>query len=1181
MASCPSCGAEIEAAAHFCPSCGAGLVGACPACGAETRVGAQFCASCGHRLDLAAPAEEERKLVTVLFADLTGSTALGERLDPERLRVLLADYFAAMASIIESWGGTVEKFVGDAVMAVFGIPAMHEDDAERGLRAALEMQARLGEMNPELAERHGVELAMRVGVNTGEVIAGTGGDQFMVTGDVVNVAARLQQTADPGEVVAGERTYLSARGAYVFEPLEEKTLKGKALPVRAWRLIEKGEVVRQRGVPGVSTRLIGRERELGLLDTLYRRAVEEARPGLVTILGQAGIGKTRLTEEFVGRAEADTPPAAVYRGRCLPYGEGITYWALREILWAAGGIMLDDSGTAAREKLERLVRGLLDGSDVDAAEADRVLFALAKTAGISVPANPLDRMSPESIGEELGLAWPRFLSALAVERRTLVVIDDLHRAEPPLLDMIERLVSRSTGRALLVATARPEFVENRPGWSSRHGMSQISLEPLTESDAQALLVQLVPDLGPRLRERVLAAAEGNPLFAEEIVAHLIDKGVLERAPHAIVEVNPDAPVTIPDTVRGVLAARVDALPSREKRVLQDAAVIGRTFWATTLESMHPDGGTREALDALEDKALIVTRSTSALPGQTELSFRHGLARDVAYQSIPKGRRARAHADVARWIERLTGDRREEYVDLIAHHYESAAIPEDAELAWPADASLREEIRSKAIAALLEAGRAATARFAIDQALGFGSRALELARTDVERLGGLELKAQAAHAAVRADEAWSYYTDALQIAERLADAEVASRLRANITLLWSRYGGAFTGDDWKPVAVGVVERGLEEAGEESPTFETGALLAGRSGFRWWKLAPREKERARADAERAVEIAQMIGSPILLSYALDSLTANAEEDGFCESADLAERTLRAGESIEDRVGAHEMLVTSAIAFSQAGRFEAAASVAEQAAALAANLGPHQGLHAGSAQTSSLLPPGRLEELREATAQAPDLVLEEGMHTCMHGLAALAGQALAAFETGYKTGAARALEIFDSTARTSPSVAYAFRTTDILRPLVGAHEARRRLEDIDEPTDARETIFKLRAELQVYPLTAEWDQFERVSAEARPLARRACAPYLEWIADWGEAVRLATSGSSAEALAKATAALASLEEFGERYTAALLLADLAHFLDGEAASGAAAEAARRLEAMGARASAAKARELRPSRS
>jgi class 3 adenylate cyclase len=1115
--------------------------------------------------------EEERKLVTVLFADLTGSTALGEQLDPERLRTLLSDYFTAMASVIESRGGVVEKFIGDAVMAVFGIPTAHEDDAERALRAALEMQACLEDLNAEIAERHGVQLAIRIGVNSGEVIAGTGGDQFMVTGDVVNVAARLQQTAEPGEVVAGERTYLVTRGAFVVEPLEDKALKGKSLSVRAWRVVGTAEPLRPRGVPGISSRLVGRERELALLETLYRGSADEARPALVTILGQAGIGKSRLTEEFLARARPGPAAPAVYRGRCLPYGEGITYWALREILWGTAGILLGDPADVAAEKLTRLVRTLFEAARVEDGEVDRVLYALATTAGIVLPENPLDEMSPESIGEELGLAWPRFLSALAARGPTLVVIEDLHRGEAPLLDMVEHLVSRSTGPVFMIATGRPELAQVRAGWSARSGMSQISLDPLSDSHAETLLHELLPSVSSGLRQRILAAAEGNPLFAEEIVAHLIDRGVLARTPDGIDEVSPDANVTIPDTVRALLAARVDVLPAEEKRTLQDAAVVGRIFWTTTLEAMR-DGSVRPALRALEDKGFVLTRPTSSLSGQTELAFRHGLIRDVAYESIPKGRRASAHAEVGRWIEELAGGRREEYVELIAHHYESAARPEDSELAWPTDAAHRDEVRNRAVVALLDAGRAATMRFAIDQALDFGDRALALARTDAECLAALELKAQAAHAAVRADEAWSYYLEALATAEPLGDPGATQQLRARATLLWTRYRGALTGDEWKPKAVRILREGLKEAGEGRASFELGALLAGRAALRYWNMAPRSKEDARRDAERAVAIAQEIGSETLLSYALDGLSAEVTQGGFCESAELAGRALAVGRSMEDRGEAHELIVTAAIAFADAGRFDEAAVAGAEAASLAARLGPHRGLHAGSAQTNALLPPGRLAELREATATAPDLVAEEGMHTCFHGLMALAGQVLSASETGDTGAAKRAREIYNTTAVSGAGI-HGYRTIEILRPLIGADEARRRVEQIEGRESVQGEVYRLRVELQLSTLERDWERLQECADSARMLARSACAPYLEWIADWGQAVELAERGGARDAIAKARAAASALEAYGERYTAARLLVDLLPFLEAGAASEIAQDTIQRLEAMGAMGSAAEA--------
>lgn len=1180
--SCPSCSAEVDGSARFCPSCGRALVEACPSCGVEVRVGARFCAACGHRLDAPSAKSAERKLVTVLFADLTGSTTLGEQLDPEQLRSLLTEYFAAMASVIEGWGGVVEKFIGDAVMAVFGIPTSREDDAERALRAALEMQERLAELNDELAERHGVRLAVRIGVNSGEAIAGMGSDQFLVTGDVVgdvvNVAARLEQTAEPGEVVAGERTYLATRGIFQAEPLGERDLKGKSLPTRAWRIVGTDELAPPSELVSAHGKLVGRARELSLLETLYRGCVDEGRPALVTILGDAGVGKSRLTEEFVAAAGRGAGAPGVFRGRCLSYGEGITYWALREILWSAAGILLGDQAEAAADKLRGLVRELLeDGEDPE--EADRVLFALATTAGIVVPDNPFDGMSPESIGEELGLAWPRFLSALAARGPTIVVIDDLHRAEPPLLDMVEHLLARSTGPLMIVATGRPELVQLRPGWSARPGLSQIGLEPLAGSHAEELLVELVPSVGAELRGKILAAAEGNPLFVEEIVEHLVDQGVLARTGGEIAEVAPDAEITIPDTVRAVLAARVDALPSDEKQALQEAAVIGRVFWAKTLESMLASP-VREALRALEDKGFVLTHPSSSLLGQAELTFRHGLIREVAYESIPKARRASAHAEVGRWIEEIAGARRDEYVELIAHHYESAARPEDAELAWPTDPGRRGEIRSAAVAVLVDAGRAETARFAIDQALGFGDRALALAQSDSERLAAYELKAHAAQSAVRADEAWGYYLEAIASAERLGARDEVQRLRARTTLLWSRWRGMLTGQEWTPMAGEILRDGLREAGDGTASFELGAFLTGRAAAGFWKLAEISVENPRRDAERAIEIAQEIGSKTLLSYAFDVLYMEIAEDGFCESGEYARRAVEVAGSMEDRGEAHELLVTAAIAFANAGRFDDAASTGAETVALASRLGPHRTLHSGSALTNALLPPGRLAELGEVTATAAALVREEGMHTCFHGLYALSGQALCAFEDGDAEAMRQALDVFDSAEVSAAVVLSPAHTLDLLRPLIGADAVRERLGAAepagDERPGAQRLVHEVRLDLQLCALARDWATLASLEECARSLSRSACAPYLDWIADWARAVELADRGEMREASEKALAAASALEGFGERYLAARLLVDLLPLLDAREAERIAETAIPRLEAMGAKSSAEQARAL-----
>jgi len=1120
------------------------------------------------------PQKEERKLVTVLFADLTGSTALGERLDPERLRALLAQYFGAMATVIEGWHGKVEKFIGDAIMSVFGIPSTHEDDAERALNAALDMQSRLAELNDELHDLHGVRLAIRIGVNTGEVLAGSEGTQPMVSGDAVNVAARLQQVAEPAQVVVGERTHLAARGAFAFEVLPSRALAGKASPVRCWRLLGRSELVRRRGISGIAARTIGRERELGIVTSLYRTTIDEGRPGLVTIMGDAGVGKTRLVEEFLTRARS-VAPSAVFIGRCLSYGEGTTYWALREILWEAAGIRLDDPASIAAEKLERLCAELFADSSDGASDADRVVFALATTAGIAVVDNPLAMTSPESIGEELGLAWPRLVSALAARQPTVIVIEDLHRAEAPLLDMLDHLVTRSSGSVLLVATARPELSTMRPAWSSRPGVSQIRLDPLTTFETDELLAELLPAVRPETRQKVATAAEGNPFFAEEIVGHLLDKGVLVSHEQGVVEEREITSVTIPDSVHVLLAARVDALPVMEKRTLQDAAVVGRIFWRTALDFMAGDNpSTRASLAALESRDLIVARPNSSLPGQAEFAFRHALTREVAYRSIPKARRAQAHAGVANWIEELVGERRLEYIELLAHHYESAGDPEAAALAWPADSAARERFRTRALAALLEAGLAALSRFVIDASLGFAERAIAVAEGDTERLRCLTLKAQAAHAGVRTDEAWAAYLGALGIAERTGDAQGASLLRANATLLWTRYGGAFRDESWKPVAQELM-KGLEELGEGVRTFEGAALLIGRSMSSEFGL-PVDTSSSLEDAERAVEIAKAVGSQHLLSHALDAVAWTTQTQGFCGSETTARRMLDAASMIADRVQSQELLVTAAMAFAAAGRFEEGGRVGEEAAREARRLAPHHRLHGAAAQSACLLPTGHLDRLLEATADVGELVHEEGDQTCNFGRQALLARVVSLFEANEQSAAAAVLAQFDGAReswRESPPWSDP-SAPEVLRPFVGLEAARERAERAVASDMIADGVRRVRAQLQLRALAGEWEEVERLDIEARRLAPQACAPYLAWIADWAGAVRLATAGRSVESIERARAATGALAEYGERYRAARLLVDLLPLLDPAFRGPLAEEVAARLEPIGALASAFEAR-------
>jgi DNA-binding SARP family transcriptional activator len=1074
----------------------------------------------------AAPAVEERpperKLVTVLCAELPEP---GEALDPEELRSAAARAHEPLHAMLRGFGGTLEAPRGGIATALFGAPVAHEDDPERAVRAAI-----------AACERGH---AARAGVATGEAIVEPGDGAELASGQVFTAAARLCRRAPDGAVLVEDVTFRATRDGVAYEPAGGE-----------WR----AQCVRgDRGRARRAAPLVGRERELALLETLHGTVVEERRPRLVTVVGEAGVGKSRLVEELASRVGAGE--ATVLTGRCLAFGEGTTYWAAREVLWEAAGIALDDSGSAAARKLGALTAE--HGLDATTASA------LAVSAGISLPENELEGASPESVAEEIALAWPRLLSALAARFPVLVTIEDLHWAEEPLLAMLERIVARSEGPIMLLATARPAFAEAHPGWSYRGGMSQLGLEPLTQAQSHELVERLLPVAGTALRERVVGLAEGNPFFTEEIAHHLGEE--------------PEPAAVIPNSVRALLAARIDGLPAAEKSALQHAAVVGRRFWVSALEPNQTGLPLPPLLRRLEERGLLVSRTTSSLPGQRELSFAHGLTREVAYASTPRGARCRTHAAVGGWLERLAGDRRGEFIDLLAYHWEAAADPADADLAWPAESPQREEVRSKAVAALLDAGRAARKRFQTEQALRYASRALGLVGSDAERLAVLELEAASLHAAVRADEALAKYLKALALARETGDAAAVSRLTAGATLLCARYRGAFTRHDWTATVVELVQQGLGEVGEDSVAFETGALLIGRlAAPRWQGLRFGDTSSARRDAERVFQIARAIDSPYLLAAGLHGLYKVVIEEGLGECAQLAERMVEAAEQMRDRVEAHEAIVIASTSFFWAGEFDRAREVADSAIAAAAALSAHHRLHATAVQTACLTAAGRMPELLDATAEVADLVREEGSRTCPYGALALSRRALALFEAQQAPAAAEVFELLLEATPRERAAAYLYRAAEVLRPFVGVDAIRSAMERIDSlpPLDAADETSKLRLELQLAALGGEPARLDPLVAQARRLADTASAPFLVSMADWADAVALARSGAAAEALASARAACAALEGYGEQYTAARLLVDLLPLLDAELAGEAAEEVADRLEAMGALASAAEAR-------
>ena len=685
----------------------------CPSCGTTVAEGARFCANCGALL-AARTAEEERKLATIVFADVTGSTDLGEQLDPERLRTILTEYFAVMARVIEQWGGTVEKYIGDAILAIFGVPTSREDDPVRALRAATEMQERLEVMNDGFEQRHGVRLAVRIGVNTGEVLVpsgASGGGQFLVSGDPVNVAARLEQTAEPGSIVVGERTWSAAKQVFAFGDPVALSLKGKRDPVIARRL---GEPLAtdQDDLEGVRFQvpMVGRDRELATLMGLLDEAIETQTPRLVVVSAPAGMGKSRMLREFVSVASGRHEGLRVLRGRCLAAGHGITFWALGEILRGACGISLGETADTAGEKLRGAVAAVLEPLGLSDRELDETVFALATSANLAVAGNQLDRLEPEQVADEMARAWPRFLTGVATGSPTAIVVEDIHWADERMVAMLELLATRSRGKLILIATARPEFLEAHPGFAASEDLTVVSLRPLTDIESERLVAELLGDSDPlhALLMDVRQKADGNPFFLEEILQRLIDERAIVREDGRWRATELAQTVRLPDTIHALLAARIDGLPQAQKALLQQAAVVGRIFWPGSLGTGTDSAPPSDLLRSLERKGLVSVRPTSTIEGESEYIFRHVLIRDVAYASVPKARRARAHAETGRWIERLAADRLEEFGELLAYHFTAAAAGEDADLAWADAPGEREQLQATRVGGSAQLWRGRTA-----------------------------------------------------------------------------------------------------------------------------------------------------------------------------------------------------------------------------------------------------------------------------------------------------------------------------------------------------------------------------------------------------------------------------------------------------------------------------------------
>lgn len=876
----------------------------CAECGEPLAEGARFCASCGASVatvGATAPAEgagsrdqggRQRKVATLLFADLVGFTTLNEQNDPEVIEAVVSRAFARLSAEIERYEGTVEKFAGDAMLAVFGVPTVHEDDAERAVRAALEMQQVMAELRSELEAQRRPTLGLRIGIETGEVLAdqrrATDERDRMVTGDAVNTAARLEQSAAPGAVVVGPRTHEATRALIEYAELAPMALKGKSAPIQTWQAIRvrtrRGGV---RPVLGLEAALIGRDEELGLLKETVRRTVADGKPHLVTVVASAGVGKSRLTWELEKYLDGLPDVYHWRKGRCLAYAQ-TSYSALAEAIAADASVLDDDAPDAVADKLARRLADLApEGVGPDVERAVRVVIGL-----------PADGAAGR---DELFEAWRVYLELIARRAPLVLVLEDIHWADEGLLDFIEYLARWSEAPILLLCLTRHELLERRQAWGGGlPNATSIVLEPLGAGESEQLVDSLLGAALPaELRRRVVEVSEGNPLFTEELVRLFVDRGVVSQVDGRWQQAQPIDEIEIPQSIQALLAARLDSLPPDEKRLSQDAAVVGRIFWDRLLAHLAGQSPTAvmSLLRRLRQKELVVPREPSTLADAAEFAFRHVLIRDVAYESLPKLERARKHREVAEWAEEQLGDRAQEVVELLAAHYWSALRYEEE---FASDGEALDALRRKTMEYATAAGRRASdvaqqesathwMRIAVDQSRRLGSPPVEHAARVLEYLelawGYENYQARL----TRIQEALA----ALSALPGRAEADLRVEARLHEWIAYAMYESSQDADG----ARAAIRSGLELLEGIGPCEERAALLH-RLGWIGWRAGPAAE--APGPLEAALAEAREVGSTRYERWALHdlglALTWNQEG---AQGLELLRESMRLAQEAGDRM------------------------------------------------------------------------------------------------------------------------------------------------------------------------------------------------------------------------------------------------------------------------------------------
>ena len=858
---CSACGSENPTGHKFCSECGAALSARCPSCGAQVVPAQKFCGECGAQVEPGvvptpapvAPAvpAAERRLVSVLFADLVGFTTASEGRDAEDTRELLSRYFETCQRLISLYGGEVEKFIGDAVMAVWGTPVANEDDAERAVRTALDLVAAVPELAPGLSAR--------AGVLTGEAAVTLGASgQGMVAGDLVNTASRIQSAAEPGTVLVGESTRRATEAAIAYEPAGEHELKGKAEPVAVYRALR---VTAARGGAqksvGLEPPFVGRDREMRLVKELFHSSAEDGKAQLVSVVGIAGIGKSRLAWEFEKYVDGLADNFWWHRGRCLAYGDGVAYWALAEMVRMRAGILEEEGPETALAKL----RASIQEHVPDAEEQEWLEPRLAHLLGLA------ERTAPDR--EDLFSAWRLFFERLAEQGPAVLVFEDLQWADAGLLDFIEYLLEWSRNHPLYVlALARPEVVERRPNFgASGRNATNLSLEALSGAAMGQLLDGFVPGLPGELRAQILDRAEGVPLYAVETVRMLLDRGLLAREGDVYRPTGEVGALDVPETLHALVAARLDGLEPDERRLLQDASVLGKSFTKTGLAALS--GLTEPELEplvtSLVRKEVLSVQADPRSPERGQYGFLQDLLKRVAYETLAKSERKARHLAAAAHLAQAFGAGEQEIVEVIAAHYV------DAYRAAP-DADDAPEIKARAQEMLARAGERAASLAANDEAQHYFERAAELSDDPIVEAQLHERAGATAWASGRVDEALGHYERALALFESEGSTHPAARVTA-------RLGEA----EWRAghleEALARMEHAFEVLSDDEPDEDLATLAAELGRLYFFKGEP---ELAVPRIDRAIEIAESLWLPEVLSEALNTQGLIAGYSGRSEQA-----------------------------------------------------------------------------------------------------------------------------------------------------------------------------------------------------------------------------------------------------------------------------------------------------------